>query len=59
MGVQIILTLGLFGVAGIVAYLFYRKRKNEIPDEIHYATITMPYLLETVKRRVVEITRDD
>lgn len=59
MGVQIILTLGLFGIAGVVAYLFYRKRKNEIPDEIHYATITMPYLLETVKRRVVEITRDD
>ena len=56
---QIIATLILFGIAAVCAFLFYRKRKNEMPDEVHYATITMPYLLETVKRRVVEVTRDD
>ena len=56
---QIIATLILFGIAALGAFLFYRKRKNETPDEVHYATITMPYLLETVKRRVVEVTRDD
>lgn len=56
---QIIVTIILFGVCAIAAFIFYRKRKNEIPDEVHYSTITMPYLLELVKRRVVEVTRDD
>lgn len=56
---QLILTGILFLVFAIGMLIFYNKRKNEKADEIHYVTLTMPYLLDTVKKRVVEITRAD
>lgn len=57
--VQIILTVVLFLVFALFLLIFYNKRKNEKVDQIHYVTLTMPYLLDLVKRRVVEITRAD
>lgn len=56
---QLILTGILFLVFAIALLIFYNKRKNQKVDQIHYVTLTIPYLLEFVKRRVVEITRAD
>lgn len=59
MMMQIFLTIVLFGIFALCCFIFYRKRKGEVSDEIHLQLMTLDYLLETVKRRIVEITRDD
>lgn len=56
---QLVLTGILFLVFGVFLVVFYNKRKNQRVDQIHYVTLTIPYLLDLVKRRVVEITRAD
>lgn len=57
--VQLIVTAVVFGLFALFLIIFYNKRKNEKIDNINYIVLTIPYLLEFVKRRVVEITRAD
>lgn len=56
---QIILTIVLFVIVGICCFIFWWKRRNDKPDEIHHVTLTMPYLIERVKRGTIEVTRAD
>lgn len=57
--VQIVLSIIMFGFVGIIATVFYMKRRNEKADEYNYTKQSFENLIELIKIEFMNLTKDD